>query len=200
MTDLVKDGPESEGACQLVNGATKFWPNQRNSLIYQVWANCPQKIITVNKVSHGTTDHNIVELVVKVKGKIGSPQVIRKRSMKNWDSNLFKARVADIDWQSLYSSVDVNLSYGIFEEKLRSILDQMAPRINVQLKNNHKPWVSDELRAAMSVRDNIRDQAIKSRLPADWLLYKTECNKCNIKLRSVKVTFLKNQYKKLEIE
>ena len=125
---------------------------------------------------------------------------MRKRSMKNWNSQLFKTQVVNINWDTLYSFNNVNLSYGILEEELRQILDRMAPMINVQLKNNFKPWVNAELKRSISARDALREKAIKSKHPADWFEYKQSRNKCNIKIRSVRENFLREQYKKLETE
>ena len=44
MTDLVKMEIEAEGSVQLVEGPTRFWPHQRDSLIDHIWTNCPQKV------------------------------------------------------------------------------------------------------------------------------------------------------------
>ena len=71
---MVNNGPESESSSQLVTEATRFWPNTRDSLIDQVWSNCPQIVIYVNNITHGASDHNIIEIDIKLKGKIGAPK------------------------------------------------------------------------------------------------------------------------------
>ena len=198
MTNLVKNGPESEGACQLIVGPTRFWPTQKDSLLDQIWTNCPHRIVTSSNVPHSASDHNIIETQIKLKGKIGSAKTIRKRSMKNWNPEIYKKLVSEINWENLYNSTDVNLSYGIFEEQLRNILDKLAPMTNIQLCNNYKPWVNQEIKDLMEIRDTNRESARKSQLPADWNIYKQSRNLCNIKLRKTKDEYLKNLYKKLE--
>ena len=43
----------------------------------------------------------------------------------------YQNRVAEIDWTSLLESDKVNAAYTIFEDKIKGILDSMAPlRIN----------------------------------------------------------------------
>ena len=200
ITNMVKNGPESEGSCQLITEATRFWPNQRPSLIDQVWTNCPQRVISANNVVYGASDHNIIEVMIKFKGKIGGPKVIRKRKIKNWETDLYRKMVNDIDWSQLYESSDVHRSYGIFEEQIRSILDFLAPMFNVQFRNNYKPWVNDDLKKLMQNRDTLRETARHSGLPEDWNKYKMSRNKCNMSLKKVKTEHLKSVYRKLEVE
>ena len=97
MTDLVKNELETEGAQQLVVGATRFWPNQRDYLINQCWTNCPQKIIYVNNVTNGTSNHNIIEVNINLKGNIGAPTEIWRRKLKNLDTECYRRKVDNID-------------------------------------------------------------------------------------------------------
>ena len=200
MTNLVKDGPETEGAIQMIAGATRFWPHQNPSLIDQIWANCPQRILTAKNIQYSSTDHNIIEVTIKLKGKIGAPKVIRKRCNKNWNSETYKSMVEEIDWTSMYNSTNVSQTYGIFEENLRKILDKIAPMKTVQLRNNYKPWIDDDLKILMNTRDSQRKIAINTGLPSDWNNYKAARNKCNFQLRKSKDEHIKSMYKKLEIE
>ena len=62
--------------------------------------------------------------------------------MKNWNLERYKSKIRDLDWTDLYSSHNVSKSYGIFEQKIRSVLDQEAPMRNIQLRSNFKSWVS----------------------------------------------------------
>ena len=103
MTNMLKNGPETEGAVQLITGHTRFWPHQNPSLIDQIWVNCPTRIISVKNVQYAATDHNIIEVNIKLKGKIGAPKVIKKRCLKNWNTDIYKSMVENIDWTSLYN-------------------------------------------------------------------------------------------------
>ena len=96
MTNLVKLNIEAEGARQHITVATRFWPHHREYLIDQIWSNCPHTIISVKNIVDSTSDHNIVEFYVKLKGNIGAPKEIRKITMKNWDSERYRARIEAI--------------------------------------------------------------------------------------------------------
>ena len=51
MVNLVKTRIETIGFQQLVNGVTRCWPNQSDSLIDKIWVNCPDKIAKFSKHS-----------------------------------------------------------------------------------------------------------------------------------------------------
>ena len=103
-----------------------------------------KKIISVNNITNSTSDHNIIEVNIILKGNIGAPTEIRKRKLKNWSTDRYRLKVENIDWSEMYDSTDVSRTYGIFEDKLRTVLDQEAPMSTFQLRNNYKPWVEYE--------------------------------------------------------
>ena len=74
MTNMVKNTIETLGYHQLIRGATRFWPTQSDSLIDKCWTNCPEKILSASNIRYGASDHNIVEILIKMKGKIGCPK------------------------------------------------------------------------------------------------------------------------------
>ena len=91
--------------------------------------------------------------------------------------------------------------YGIFEEKIREILDEIAPIKKFQIINNFKPWVRDETKTLMEQRDSLRDTAKTTKIPADWKLYSTVRNQCTSRLKADrKKNYYKNVYEKLETE
>ena len=95
-------------------------------------------------------------------------------------------------------SNDPSKSYGIFEQKIREVLDKEAPMKTYQLRNNYKPWVRDETKTDMSDRDRLRDRARKSQLPSNWQEYKALRNIFTSKLRKDKDDYFKRVYGELD--
>ena len=73
MVNMIKNEIETIGFEQIVTGATRFWPGKSDSLIDHCWTNCQDKILSNQNVRNGTADHNSIEIVQKVKAKIGAP-------------------------------------------------------------------------------------------------------------------------------
>ena len=200
MTNLVKDKMETRGFSQLITGPTRFWENQSESLLDQCWSNCGQRILSVQNIDYAATDHNLIEVTVNIFGKIRNSNEVRKRMMKNWNDDAYRLEVHNIDWKELYESDNADKSYGIFEEKMKQILDKLAPMRTVQIRKHNKSWLSNESRALMNKRDKIRKQAAFSQDPSDWNMYKRTKNKCTEKIRNEKRKHFKNLYKKFERE
>ena len=60
MVNEVKDKLETSGFQQHVTNATRFWRQQEDSCLDQIWSNCPERIIKITNETRGSSDHNIV--------------------------------------------------------------------------------------------------------------------------------------------
>ena len=83
MVEETKNFFETCGFQQLVMGHTRTWRRQADSLLDQVWSNCPQRTVKVTIESRGASDHNMVRIYVSVKDIKNSGNNIVKRMWKN---------------------------------------------------------------------------------------------------------------------
>ena len=60
MVELVQSQIETLGFVQLVSDSTRAWKNQADSLLDQIWTNCPSKIICHKNQVRGSSDHNVI--------------------------------------------------------------------------------------------------------------------------------------------
>ena len=74
---------------------------------------------------------------------------------------------------------NLNLANNIFEEKVKSVLEKMAPMKISQIKNKNKKWITKSTRDEMKARDSARIRAKNSQLTADWNCYKSLRNRCS---------------------
>ena len=72
MVDLVKNVIETKGFVQTVQGVTRSWPNQSDSLIDHCWTNRPEKITQCNNVVRSISDHNVISIRFRTKGHNGA--------------------------------------------------------------------------------------------------------------------------------
>ena len=87
MINIMKDQIETSGFTLLLEGITRTWRTQEDSLIDHVWSNCPDKTIEVWNKSCGSSDYNVVGIKLAIKGiKSGNNNIVR-RTWKNFDSN-----------------------------------------------------------------------------------------------------------------
>ena len=186
LVNLVKKRIEVLGYQQLVTLATRFWPSKNDSLIDHFWTCSPEKIIYNQNNSNGTADHNSLEVAIKIKGQIGSPVEVKKRSLKNFDTLRYTTTIENIDWTSLYNTENISIAANFFENNILQILNFEAPMQTIQIKNNHRTWVSVETRDLIKTRDTARDLAKNTQSLTDWNCYRKLRNRCTASLRTDK--------------
>ena len=183
MVDMVKDQAETSGFSQIVTGYTRCWNGQSSSLLDQCWTNCATRISSCRNLVCGSSDHNLIEIIVRLKGINKSPKETVKRNCKNFNSKTFKEMVAGIDWTEVLESNDVDISYDLFETKIRNILDRLAPMKKVQISSKHKSWLTDSTRELIVQRDKTREEARTSGEDSKWRDYRTLRNECTSRVR-----------------
>ena len=162
------------GISQLVVGPTRHMKGQKSSGLDHIYTNFPDKISNVEKHFCGSSDHMLISAIRNSKSLNSSPQYIRKRSYKNFDSVAFIEAVRGIRWLDLYLSEDVNEAVKIFTFTLRKILDDMAPMKTIQIRKNYIPWISEETKRMTVERNELNKIASMSGHENDWANYKKQ--------------------------
>ena len=178
MVNQVKTQLETKGFIQHVTGFTRCWRGQTSSLLDHCWSNCATRIASCRNLVRGASDHNLVEVVVRMKGLNKSPTEIIKRMRNNFNADLFKSKASEIDWTEVLMENNVNVSYSHFEEKIRQLLDEMSPMRKIQVTTRHKSWLSWETRALILQRDLKREEARSSDIEQTWTEYRLLRNRC----------------------
>ena len=114
MTDLVKNHIETSGFIQLVRGDTRFWPNTPSSLIDQVWTNCPMRILHTKNQDTALSDHNLIEIKVRIEGLIDTPKEIISRDFSQFSVKDYQNEISKINWENLLAENNLNLANNIF--------------------------------------------------------------------------------------
>ena len=123
VTDILKNEIVTEGFCQTVRGDTRFWPHTRNSMIDQCWTNCPLKVISSRNIVRATSDHNVIEIKIRMKGMNKVSNEILSRNYKNMDAKKYSRRMEEVDWTDVLAESNLNIAYDIFERKTLEILE-----------------------------------------------------------------------------
>ena len=112
----------------------------------------------------------------------------------------YRKRIKNINWDTLYKSDDISLSYNIFETNILDILDKEAPMTTIQIRNNHKSWVSSATKLEIKRRDSAREMARLSQDPVHWGIYRQMRNACTTSLRKDQKEYHKIFYMRYETE
>ena len=124
-----------------------------------------------------------------------TPQYIRKRCFKNFDSFKFKTAVRQIKWLEIYMSDNVNEAVNLFTHKILNILNDMAPMRKIQIRKRYNPWVSEETIGLIKLRNNAHITATESCIEEDWNTYKQLRNTINNRLKYEERNWQQNRLK-----
>ena len=111
--------------------------------------NSPARIISTRNISKGILDHNLIEANIRLTGS----------NRKDMNINIYRERIANIDWNDLFETTNKDLAYNMFENRVGNILDSEAPMTVKQVKKNLKLWIRQETKYIMRQRDTARDKA-----------------------------------------
>ena len=193
ITDT-KNSLEGGGFFQMVNGITRTWPGQVDSLIDHFWTNDPQKIISISNSVRAAGDHNVITAVIRMKGSATSKLDTRKRSYKIFDPYIYRQRLESENWSDIYDIEDVDLANNFIESRVANILDSICPYKTIQYRTDCKSWLTDDTKNQMKTRDLIRERARISGDPDLWSQYKSLRNKVNKLVNSDRKTYYDKMY------
>ena len=108
--------------------------------------NTPGRLISYKNLDRAYSDHNLILVLFKTKLKATNIHEIIKRDRKNFDCQEYVNTVKEIDWSDLEASDNLDLMNDLFETKLKTILDRMAPVKIVQRRSQYRNWVSQTLK------------------------------------------------------
>ena len=200
LVDRVKDVIETLGFYQQVTTFTRTWNHQPDSCLDHLWMNNPGRLLFVQNIPRSFSDHNLIYCAIKTRDRQEDIQEIKMRDRSSMDTENYKNRVADIDWDPLLNLNNLELANSMFEDNLNAVLDELAPLKFYQRRSKHRNWVSKELETQMKNRDSLRDKARMTGTPEDWKNYKTSRNECTKNLKICKDKFYNELFKKMEGE
>ena len=121
-----------------------------------------EKNVSVRKLPISATDHLpiIAEIINSHPKKIEKKKII-KRSMKNFTQSKWIQSLVETEWEKLGETEDVNVMAECFNANVTKALDICAPLKTITVHSKHKFGLSENTKALMSERDNIRKKMYK---------------------------------------
>ena len=152
MVDITKAEIETLDFCQLVRGPTRFWPGKAPSLVDQIWTNQPTRIVSVENIQWGASDHNIIRTTVRTK----KPAIIVHNRMKccrkNFNVDNYRQLLRNTDWSNLYQENNIDVANSIVQEKILESLNTEAPLKCIMERKNYRSWLQPETNDAEGQR------------------------------------------------
>jgi hypothetical protein len=147
-------------------------------------------------INRGFSDHNMILTRIRSKGTSKIEHCMKKRSMKNFDKDVFSSECSNVNWDDVTQYTDVNLAVSAFTDKINNILDKIAPTKVTQPRVNFAAWLTENTAEMMKKRDMQKELAQRSNEDFDWELFKKLRNSCVSAQKKDKRIWRMKQYEK----
>ena len=191
MIEMIKMEIEPRHFSQHIVGPTRFWPGTTSTLLDHIWPNNPLKIISTRNITRGAGDHNLIHVKIRRKGQDNSAQEVLGRDRRKFSIKNYRENLKNQNWNDILETDNLDLAYSKLEEIITKILDEAAPMRKTQPRKKRSDWISEETKDLMKHRDNLRNVAVGSSHPEDWMAYKACRNKCTSQVKSERNSHLK---------
>lgn len=176
---------------QIIASPTRVTANTSTLIDYVIVANdAPVADFGVLPV-HDVADHSLVYVSLDLISfaKI-LPQTIKCRSFNSFCPVDFMNDLRSLPWQNILGCDSVNDKVSIFNSLLLNLFNSHAPVKTVTLRKNYRPWITENIKLLMRLRDNAYNRYKKSRNSQHFQYYRELRNYTNAAVRREKKAYL----------
>ena len=134
-----------------------------SSCIDHIYTNAKYRCSNVEISSFGSSDHDLIGYTRYSKDPPEPSRTIRKRTYKNFNTDLFIKDLRKVDWRDILACGDIEHAVELFTQKLKFILDIHAPWVVYQQRKHFNPWLTATTIELMKERDWAKKDAINQR-------------------------------------
>ena len=186
----------SNNFIQLIDCPTRITPTT-STTIDHILCNHKDNVYQHGTIDSGMSDHLLVYCSRKIRRDVlNTNNVVRLRSMKNYDPVLYVSMLQDYNWNDVLNENDVKFAWNKFKDALNGMIDTLAPVRSVRVRARTEPWMTGEIIEMIKIRDNLFRKFKLNR--NDVNMYKMFCKQRNLVQRCVKKA--KSEYFANEIE
>ena len=179
--DLLSNNPRGEAllsfcatvnATQLIDKPTRVIENSR-SLLDVILVSDPVLVKSSGVLEITISDHFLVYVVINLRSPKQAPTYIVTRTFRNYKADQFANDIAHIPWDTM-NLIDesVDNSLDAFNDLLLACLDDHAPIKTVKIQHKPNPFITEDIRDLMKVRDRLHKRARRTGMREDWEVFK----------------------------
>ena len=146
----------------------------------------PDKLSQPRTYFTGMSDHKLVKVIRYTKSFKQLPRYVRKRSFKYFDEESFHQQLSECNLEDILNCKDPETSCRMLTSKLTTILDNLAPITNIQIRSGYVPGLSKETKLLQRKRNEAQERAAHSGKQEDWRIFRSLRNQTTAKVREDK--------------
>jgi len=173
---------------QIINEPTRVSPYS-STLIDYVITPVDLPILDSGVINyHNLADHSLVFCNVNFRNIPDSPILRTYRDYRFFNYNNFMQDLLSIPWEHMFYINNINDKLSFLNNNITALFDFHAPYVTRRFSKPHKPWITDNVKFLISLREDAFRRSQRTGVPAHWDYYKSIRNY---------TTFIVQQEKKL---
>ena len=100
------------------------------------------------------SDHDVVAIVRKINCQRTKPRKMVSRNFSKYCHETFQKDLKGVSWDGVLAQQDVN-GWKLLRDCFRKVLNRHAPLIERIVKGRDLPWLDNEIKRAIHVRNTI---------------------------------------------
>ena len=171
----------------LVKSETCYTNNHKSTI--NNLTNKPPSFQFTSVTETGLSDyHRLITTFIKSHFSRLKPKIIHYRNFKRFDEQKFIADARNVDFS--FETDYPNENYSALTNTFSLIVEKHAPLKKKIVRENHAPFITEDLRKSIYKRSKLRNKFIKNPTEVKEKLYKRQRNKCVlIRKKSIKQYF-----------
>lgn len=137
-------------------------------------------------------DHELIFCAIMCAKPCRVPLLKNIRDFRNFNRELFLSDLQTIPLHNIYHLPNVNDKLSFFSEKLLNVINRHAPTRVIRITKKPAPWLTNNVRLLMSLRDKAFSKFKRTKLQQYWLEYKSLRNLTTLSLRTDKHSYLQS--------
>ncbi len=181
------------GFFQIINSHTRITSTSASTIDLIVVSDV-DRVSQSGVIPCSFSDHDIIFCTRKLdRGFFNKHNVVNIRSMKTYDSEVFKGKLKSLNWSDILDVDNVNLAWSMFSNMFKKVIEEVAPIREIRAKQRSQLWFTGEVRDLIQARDQAHSKFRQTKNNEDYLEFKKLRNLTQHKIQSLKRDFILNQ-------
>lgn len=138
------------------------------------------------------SDHLVIKCEVKQIVHKAKPFMIRYRDFRDFNEDVFYSDFMDIPFYEILYAHDIERKLKLFNTHLLNLYNKHAPMREAVISKKKAPWLTQEIKNLMKLRDKALSKYKKNKVPENWENYRQLRNRVTIESENGKKMYLEN--------
>lgn len=192
-TRLFMDCIESFNLKQIISTPTRITRSSSTLLDIIIVSNDAEVASCGAHVLPNVSDHSLVYCQMAVEKHKSGPYYQKIRNLKYIDMQFLNSLLIITPFDDIFVIPDINEKVKYFNNLLITLYDTIAPVKTVKIMKRNPPWLTQNVRFMIKLRDNALNKYKRTNNPIHFDYYKSLRNQTNIVIRNEKKFYIEHR-------